>query len=155
MKTKNEGADLTTAKGTKLKIDGKVYNWYEQYITGAEIKKLANIHLDSQLWVAITKPREDVKIEDDEKIDLARPGIEHFFSKPADTTVKIKINKDDFRVEPGVYTVVELKNIGGVALGHDLEQVIDGKLTPLKDGASVEIKGGERFISHVKDGSSS
>jgi hypothetical protein len=38
---------------------------------------------------------------------------------------------------------------------YELEQLIAGKLTPLADGATVTIKGGEVFLSHPKDGGAS
>lgn len=138
-----------------LTINGQEYKWFSQYITGAEIKKLADIALSEQLWLAIEKPWEDEKIANDDKIDLARPGIEHFFAKPEVKEVMIKINDEPYKVKPGVYTVAALKGIGKVPLAYELEQVIAGKLTPLKDDASVTICGGEQFVGHVRDGSSS
>ena len=139
-----------------LTINGKTYKWYKQYITGAELRKLAGIAEKEQLFLAIEKPWEDEHIGDADKVDLARPGIEHFYSKAAGPKkVTIHINHKPYEVLPGVHTVAELKTIAGVPLAHDLEQVIDGKLTPLADDGKVEICGGEQFISHVKDGSSS
>ncbi|NVM62116.1 hypothetical protein FHW88_000392 [Mucilaginibacter sp. SG538B] len=139
-----------------LTINGKIYKWYEQYITGLEIKQLAGIPVEDHLWLAIKKPWEDEKIGDEEKVDLARPGIEHFYSKPEEPKeVVITINKVEYKVKPGIHTVANLKSTGGVPLAYELEQVIAGKLAPLKDDASVEIKGGEQFVSHVRDGSSS
>jgi hypothetical protein len=139
-----------------LTINGNTYKWYEQYITGAEVRKLAHIAATEQLFLAITKPWEDERIGNEDKVDLARPGIEHFYSKAeGPKKVTIHINHKPYEVLPGVHTVAELKTIAGVPLAHDLEQVIDGKLTPLKDDGKVEICGGEQFISHVKDGSSS
>ena len=47
-------------------------------------------------------------------------------------------------------TVAHIKQLGGVAAAEELEQVIDGKLTPLADDGHVTIKGHEVFISHVR-----
>ncbi|MDR6941346.1 multiubiquitin domain-containing protein [Mucilaginibacter pocheonensis] len=139
-----------------LTINGKIYKWYEQFITGLEVKQLAGISVEDHLWLAIKKPWEDEKIGNEEKVDLARPGIEHFYSKPEEPKeVVITINKVEYQVKPGIHTVANLKSTGGVPSAYELEQVIAGKLTPLKDDASVEIKGGEQFVSHVRDGSSS
>jgi hypothetical protein len=139
-----------------LTINGKTYRWFDQYITGAELKKLAGIAAEEQLFLAITKPWEDERIADQDKVDLARPGIEHFYSKKdGPHLVTIVINEKPYEVAPGTHTVADLKTTGGVPLAHDLDQVIGGRLTPLKDDGEVEICGGEQFISHVKDGSSS
>ena len=139
-----------------LTINGQTYKWYEQYITGIEVRKLAGIVADEKLFLAIEKPWEDEHIADETKVDLARPGIEHFYSKKeGPKKVTITINQNPFEVVPGVHTVADLKAIGGVPLAYDLDQVINGKLTPLKDDGKVDIYGGEQFIGHVKDGSSS
>ena len=68
--------------------------------------------------------------------------------------VSITINDVDKEIHRGRKTVEEIKKIGGVSLNHMLEQVINRKLTPLDDNSSVVIKGGEIFVSHIKDGGS-
>ena len=68
--------------------------------------------------------------------------------------VGITINNVSKEIHRGRRTVVEIKTVGEVPLNHMLEQLIDGKLTPLDDNGSLVIKGGETFISHPKDGAS-
>jgi len=82
------------------------------------------------------------------------PGHDH---EPPQTgpEVEISINNTIFTIHRGRQTVVAIKQVGGVPLADDLEQVIDGQLTPLADDASVTIKGGEVFLSHIKDCGSS
>ncbi|MDD5569659.1 MAG: multiubiquitin domain-containing protein [Bacteroidales bacterium] len=65
----------------KLIIDGKHYEWHQQYITGAEVRRLGNIPREDEIFLKIKEPWEDEPISDDTNVDLARPGIEHFFSK--------------------------------------------------------------------------
>ena len=69
--------------------------------------------------------------------------------------VKITINKIVMTIHRGRNTVVEIKKLGGVPLADELEQLIDGKLTPLPDDGAVTIKGKEVFISHPRSGGSS
>lgn len=64
-----------------LEINGKNYEWTRQYILGAEVRKLDNISEDDEIFLSIKKPWEDELIQNDTKIDLARPDIEHFYSK--------------------------------------------------------------------------
>ncbi|MEP7375977.1 MAG: multiubiquitin domain-containing protein [Chitinophagaceae bacterium] len=140
-----------------LLIEGKEYKWPQQYITGAEIRKLGNIPPGSKILLAIKRPWEDEVIEDETKVDLARPGIEHFFVRKPDegVLVEIFINDKKYEVKRGKYTVAELKTIGGVPQADELEELVDGKLTPLKDNVAVLIKGCEQFFSHKRDGTSS
>ena len=58
-------------------------------------------------------------------------------------------------VHRGRRTVKDLKILGGVHEADELEQLIEGKLTPLADNAAVTIKGGEEFVSHPRDSGSS
>ncbi len=69
--------------------------------------------------------------------------------------VTITVNNTAFKIHRGHRTVAEIKTVAGVPLADDLEQNIAGKLVPLVDEGSVVIKGGEEFMSHPKDGSSS
>lgn len=91
MKTENNPGHEN--KTLKLTIDNKKYDWSLQYITGEEVKKLANIPEEDDLFLAIQKPWEDEPISNDTKVDLARPGIEKFFSvKYIDLPVTIIVN---------------------------------------------------------------
>jgi hypothetical protein len=83
-KTGKEILDLT--------INGKKYQWTQQYITGAEIRKLGNISEDAEIFLAIKKPWEDEPIQDDKQVNLARPEIEQFYSKEKDFKVTLIIN---------------------------------------------------------------
>lgn len=69
--------------------------------------------------------------------------------------VKISINGTSKVIRRGHHTVVEIKKLGEVPLADELEQLIEGKLTPLPDDGAVTIKGGEVFMSHPRSGGSS
>src|ERR1019366_4479465 len=75
-----------------LIINSKHYEWKEQYITGVQIRQLGNIPVEEEIYLAIKKPWEDELITDQTRVDLARPGIEHFFSKSKHSEVVIIVN---------------------------------------------------------------
>ena len=58
-------------------------------------------------------------------------------------------------VKKGKYLVSEFKVEVGVAADLELDQVVDGEFQALADDAELHIKGGEVFISHVRQGGSS
>lgn len=68
--------------------------------------------------------------------------------------VTITVNNIHVNIHRGHRTVAEIKAAAKVPLADDLEQIINGKLTPLPDDGAVTLKGEEQFISHPKDGSS-
>jgi hypothetical protein len=154
---KNEHQQIHDNHALQLTINDKKYDWNLQYITGSEIRALGSISEKDELFLAIKRPWEDEPIMNDTKIDLARQGIEHFYSVMHGNHhfVIIHVNDIERKVTRGKHTVSEIKQISEVPLTHELEELIDGKLTPLKDDASVLIKGGEQFFSHLRDGSSS
>lgn len=63
------------------------YEWHQEYITGAEIRKLGNIPASEDIFLAIKKPWEDEPIPDDKQVNLARPEIEHFYSKAKEIVI--------------------------------------------------------------------
>jgi hypothetical protein len=67
-----------------LIINEKNYKWEQQYITGAQVRQLGSIPQSDKLFLAIKRPWEDEPITDETKIDLARPGIEKFYSAHVD-----------------------------------------------------------------------
>jgi len=69
--------------------------------------------------------------------------------------VTITINNTSRDIHRGRATVAEIKALGGVPVADELEEVVQGKLTPLPDDGAVTIKGGEVFISHPRDSGSS
>ena len=62
-------------------IEGKEYETFDQYRTGAELKQLAGIPLDTELFLSISKPYQDELIENEKQVNLARPETEYFFVK--------------------------------------------------------------------------
>lgn len=72
-------------------IDGKPFKWDKQYITGIEIRKLGNISEEYDIFLKIKEPWKDEEINDDTRIDLARPERENFISKRKSTQIIIII----------------------------------------------------------------
>jgi hypothetical protein len=68
-------------KPLKFVVEGKEYETFDQYITGAELKQLAGIPEDVELHLSIRKPYHDELIENTMRVNLARPETEYFFVK--------------------------------------------------------------------------
>lgn len=133
-------------------INGKLFISHEPKISEGEIRTVGRIPNDDQLYFKVEGP--DRIILKGQIIDLKPFPIEEFYST-SPKLVQIKINNKSYEIKPGKYTVAQIKDIGKVSQAHDLDQLIDGQLVPLKDDGFVIIKGCEEFKSHPKDGSSS
>jgi hypothetical protein len=70
----------------KFKIDNQNFENENQFITGAQLKTLAKVPSDYSVWLKVTGPGADRKIENDEQVDLSHPGTEHFFTGKPNTT---------------------------------------------------------------------
>jgi len=64
----------------QLTINSKHYEWNREYITGAQIRKLGSILHDDEIFLVI-KGWPDEPIPDEKEVNLARPGLEYFYSK--------------------------------------------------------------------------
>jgi hypothetical protein len=80
MNNVKETKDIEKGKNEfPLIIEGKLYHWHHQYISGAEIKELANLPMDSELFLSISAHWKEESVGNDKKVDLALPETEQFF----------------------------------------------------------------------------
>ncbi len=70
----------------KILIDQKPFDVEDQFITGSQIKVLAQVPTEYGVWLKVNGPEDDREIENDEKVDLSKPGREHFFTGKKSTT---------------------------------------------------------------------
>ena len=97
-----------------ITVNDKKYEWHEEYITGAEIRKLGNIPFEDEIFLAIKKPWEDEPIADDKQINLARPEIEHFYSKDKDFKITLIVNG---RPKPWTKKTITFEQVVVLAFG--------------------------------------
>ena len=70
-------------------------------------------------------------------------------------TVNIIVDGKTFSIHRGHQSVSAIKTVSGVPQAYQLDQDINGVLTPLDQNGAVTIKGGEMFVSYPATGSSS
>jgi hypothetical protein len=123
-----------------LIIDGKEYSWDKEYISGAQIKQLGHVPMEDELFLSIRGPWEDEPISNEKEVNLARPGIETFYSKkPVIYTFYIdkkvfttteqfltvkQILVDFAKVDPACNTLAE-KTSGGFHEFKNLDEKLD------------------------------
>lgn len=76
----------------KFIINGNTFEWHKEYITGAEIRELGKIPNDEEIFLSIKEPWDDEVISEEKQVNLARPEIEHFFSKKKQVKFTIVVN---------------------------------------------------------------
>jgi len=80
-------------------------------------------------------------------------SMEKFTTAPK--LVQVTIDGKHKTIQAGTYTVAELKRLLAVDPSRVLDEVISGEFKELPDDGTVHVKGGEIFISHVRQGQSS
>jgi len=137
----------------ELQFEKTKFSWDGPFIKENELRALLGIEEGDEIWLKIADPYDDELITGTKKVDLTRPGVEHFYVKKR--VVSIRINYKEYQIARGQHSVNELKELAGVKLSDELDQLIEHQLLPLEDSATVTIVGGEQFFAHVRDGSSS
>ena len=79
-------------KELRFTINGKSFSWNKQYITGMRLKKLGDIDAEDEIYLKASAGFEDQLIDDETKVDLARPGVEHFVSKDKVVAITLIVN---------------------------------------------------------------
>jgi hypothetical protein len=69
--------------------------------------------------------------------------------------VTVTVDGIEKRVPQGAYIVSVFKQLVGVDASRALDEVVHGEFKALDDNTTIEIKGHEKFVSHVRTGSSS
>lgn len=104
------------------KIEGKTFKTNEQYITGAQLKEQGGIPLETELYLAVQKPFEHELIENDTRVNLARPDIEQFFVMKK---LPYSIDGKDYVSYKQWISGTELREKGNVPVTHDLFLKVD------------------------------
>lgn len=123
-------------------------------MTGADILELFGLPKGTKLFRDVEGPDDEIVRADDKTHFSEGPCFLSKAKSHVPKNVTIKINGLDKEIAVGTYSVSELKKIGGVDAGDELVQVIDNKPHRLPNDASVQICGGEVFISHPCRGTS-
>jgi hypothetical protein len=87
-----------------------------------------------------------------EKIRELEGGLRN---EPHPHLVEVTVDRITKKVQAGPYRVSVFKHDVGVPPEKELDQIINGVITPLNDDATIVIAGGEVFISHERTGRAS
>lgn len=104
-------------------VEDKPYSSQKQYLTGAEIKALAGLASNSELFLTISKPWKDDPIADNEEVDLARPGIEGFYIKKK---LKLIIDGDTYESDRQYIFGSDIRRIGNIPADYQIFLSVSG-----------------------------
>lgn len=129
-------------------IEGKEYETFDQYKTGAELKQFAGIPLDTELFLSVSKPYNDELIENEKQVNLARPETEYFFVKKK---LQFFINGKPFTWYKQYIRGIQIRELGNIPAediilldlkeGWQDDQILDDEIVDLAR------PGKEKFLS--------
>jgi hypothetical protein len=132
----------------KLVIEGKQYETFDQYKTGAELKQIAGIPLKTELYLSISKPYKDELIENDNRVNLARPETEYFFVKKK---LDFTINKKPFIWYKQFIRGIQIRELGNISeqdlIYLDIKGDWEDDLIENDEVVDLAREGKENFIS--------
>jgi hypothetical protein len=143
MEHKNEANEAKKLK-TPLKfiIEGQEFETFDQYKTGAEIKQLKEIPLETELYLSVIKPYNDELIQNDKVVNLARPETEYFFVKKK---LHFTINKFPFTWYKQFIRGVQIRELGNINPNDDL-------YLDLKDGYEDDFITDDEIVDLARPG---
>lgn len=132
----------------RFTINRKEYEWTQQYITGAEIRTLGNIPPEDEIFLAIKRPWEDEKIDTETKVDLARPEVEHFISKPKTSILIVNGREKPWNKEKINYEEVVILAFGTYDNNPNVVYTVTYDRGPHENKEGTMVKGSEAFIKN-------
>lgn len=148
------GQPVPPARAYRIKVDNQYHEWPKAHITGHQLLHLAG-H-DGQLVFEVFehfRHGESELISPHAEANLRKHGVERFTTAPK--LVQVAIDNKPKSIQAGTYTITKLKGVLEVDPSRVLDEVIGGEFKELPDNGTVPIKGGEIFVSHVRQGQSS
>lgn len=136
----------------RFSIDGEEFSTTQQYISGRELKDKKGIPHSTELYLAINRPYSDELIDNDTKVNLARPDIEQFFVKKK---LEYSINGKNFISYKQYITGNEIRTSGNIPSNHTvyLDNPDEWEDDLIEDDEFVDLarEGKEKFISKPKE----
>ncbi|MFA9189187.1 multiubiquitin domain-containing protein [Flavobacterium sp. FBOR7N2.3] len=131
-----------------LIIEGKKFEWFEQFITGKQLKELRGLPLDCKLFLDIVEPWKDDAILNDEVVDLARTGIEQFYIKQK---LKYSVDGKNFETDKQYIKGSQIRRQGNIPDDYqiflDNKQPWEDDLIEDNDIVDLARPGKEKFYS--------
>lgn len=99
-------------KGFRFTVDSQQFETRHQFITGAEIRQLAGIPADAELYLDMPHGWQDHFVRCEDRVDLGKPGTEKFITLRKKTVIFVNGTPHDYDKEKVSFEeIVELAHV--------------------------------------------
>ena len=129
-------------------VDGTRCHTEYQFLTGAQIKRMAGVPVEYELFLVIPGYQDEL-IDDDKTVNLARPGIERFESRKPGHQMIIFINTSPKPYDRPVITCAEVVLLfGGDPNNPQKGYSISYSEGPKENRRGILASGQQVFVKH-------
>ena len=99
-------------KTYRFKVDGQQFKSMNQVITGLELRELAGLTANTELYVDVPHGWQDHFVSCDDQVDLGKPGTEKFITLRKKIVIFVNGTPHDYKKEKVSYEkIVELAHV--------------------------------------------
>jgi hypothetical protein len=100
-----------------ITIEGREFQWGKQFITGKEVRTLAGLPDDTDLFLSIVDPWDDEPVDLENCVDLAREGIEAFYVR---NTLSFIVEGKQYQWKKQSITGAEIRKAAGLSAQDEI-----------------------------------
>lgn len=145
-----------------FELEGERQEWLVPFINGITLKRLGGKDPDSVIVVLEREDEPDLEVDDQERVDLSKRGLEKFKFRPVEKIVVIFVNgeKNPVKIARGVHTGRDIKQAAidqGVKIKIDFILSLEkgpGDTQIIGDTDPVKVKAKQHYIAVADDDNS-
>ncbi len=136
-------------KTFKFSVDGTKYETEQQFITGLEIKKTANVPNGLELYLDVPGYQDEL-INDEQTVNLSRPGVEKFMTRKKHEGLVLIVNSRPVPFEGKSVNYEEMVALAGYEINKpDRGYTITYENGPKQNPSGGLSKGHMVFVKHL------
>ena len=90
-------------KGYRFKVDGQHFESKNQFVSGLELRQLAGLTAETELYVDVPHGWQDHFVSCDDQVDLGNPGTEKFVTLRKKTVIFVNGTPYEYKKEKVTY----------------------------------------------------
>lgn len=144
----------------RLQLDGRIFEWGAALISGATLKKLAEVDAATHSVYLEAKKVGDKLIDDNELVDLSNAGVERFYTRQETYEIEVMVNEWPVKLVGRKHNGLEIKQAAikqGIQIKPDFllsRERGPGRTELIGNDQIIKVRPGDKFIAIADDDNS-